>query len=210
MNFNVEKEMQEEFPWLTEDYVKKNAFHSEPFSVEEMEKKKPFFLKHRQWGNIPCKSRDEIRVGDIIIFDEYEEKNTGQENFETDRFSEVYDEMIQEYWQGKNDLLPVGVIVHPPGKKFAFLLENLTLYLENENFPRINEEVVIKRRNLINVERKKQKIIDNFFFKKGKSQKLRDNNINNYEIKVKIANETSSMSPEGSADIYKGFVTYLT
>lgn len=209
MNFNVEKEMQEKFPWLTEDYIKKNAFHSESFTIEEMEKRKPFFMKSRYWGNIPCKSRDEITVGDIIIFDEYEEINVGQDDFETDRFSEVDYEMIQEYIRGSNDLLPVGVVVHQPRKKFAFLVENLTLYLENENFPRINEEMVIKRRNVINVERKKQKIIDNFFFKKGKSQKPRDNNINNYEIKVKIANETSSMSPEGSANIYKGFVAYL-
>lgn len=200
MNFNVEKEMQEKFPWLTEDYVKKNAFHLEPFTIEEMEKRKPLFLKHRQWGNIPCKSRDEIRVGDIIIFDEYEE---------TDRFLEVDYEMIQEYWQGKDNLLPVGVIVHPPGKKLALLVENLTLYLESENFPHIDEEIVVKRRNLVTVERKKQKIINNFFFTKGKSQKSKDRNVNNYEVKVKITNETSSRSPEGSTETYKGYTAYL-
>ena len=104
-------------PWLTEQYVRENAFY--PVCCEELLRTPiPLRFKETQFGNIPIKHRDEFRPGDIIIFNEY---NSWTENGEyaTDRFLRIHEEDIEDYLDEKRSMLPVGVVVHSPENKFT-------------------------------------------------------------------------------------------
>lgn len=100
MRFIVPKKIKEKFPWLTKKYVKDNAFSIAP---DDWVEGNPKITCESSFGQIPCKKRSELREGDIIIFEEFEEAS--------DRFLEITPELLEEI---KNNSSPVGVIVHPP------------------------------------------------------------------------------------------------
>ena len=92
-------------PWLTAKYVANNGWY--PVCDEWLQN------PEASHSPIPWKSRSEFRPGDIIIFDEYEER-TLNGKYDTDRFMVVGKEDIEEYERGERGLLPCGVVVHPP------------------------------------------------------------------------------------------------
>ncbi len=99
MRFTVPKKLKEKFPWLTEQYVKDNAFAIAP---DDWLKENPNLTSKGYFGEVPCKKRSEIQREDIIIFKEFEN---------ADRFLVVTSRLLEEI---KDDSSPVGVIVHPP------------------------------------------------------------------------------------------------
>jgi hypothetical protein len=110
--FKVPKFMN--LPWLTKEYVKKNGWC--PVCDEWLQD--PYFVQFENtcFGRMPWKSRDEYKPGDIIIFHEFEEWED-EEGYNTDRFCVVEKEEIEQYQRGERDLLPVGVVVHPPSNQ---------------------------------------------------------------------------------------------
>jgi len=96
-------------PWLTEEYVRGNAWHPVPELLLE-----DGIHHHRKWGAIPARSRNEFRAGDIIIFDEWNHNFDEHDRYESDRFYTVTERDIQDYLDCGRDLLPSGVVVHPP------------------------------------------------------------------------------------------------
>jgi len=126
-NFSVPAYMN--LPWLTERYVGLNAWLPVARWIPD---DKPEFAEHSQWGIVPCKSRTEFRAGDIIVFDEYDDRIENGE-YCSGRFYRVPQEHIDELFFGiplnlkkrtkdelkmiiakRTCLLPVGVVVHPP------------------------------------------------------------------------------------------------
>jgi len=100
-------------PWLTEEYIKNNGWYP---VCDEWLQNYPLGLQfedNRLFGKIPWKSRDEFKPGDIIIFNEFSEWDD-ENAYNTDRFYIIEKEEIEAYQRGERDLLPVGVIVHPP------------------------------------------------------------------------------------------------
>lgn len=99
--------------WLTEKYIKKNSWY--PVCDEWLQNYSYFlhFEDNRFFGKIPWKSRDEFKPGDIVIFNEFNEWDDKGE-YDTDRFYIISKGDIEEYKSGERDLLPVGVVVHPP------------------------------------------------------------------------------------------------
>jgi len=101
-------------PWLTTEYVKNNGWYPEPDEV--LEQILPAFrFVMTKFGEIPIGSRDEYRPGDVILFEEFDEWEDG-DRYNTDRFYVLEAEDIEQYRRGERDLLPVGVVVHPPMK----------------------------------------------------------------------------------------------
>ncbi len=98
--------------WLNEEYVKKNGWYPVCDGWLQNYPKEVRF-EDTSFGRIPWKSRNEFRPGDIIIFNECGEQ-TVNGKYETDRFLRIYKEDIEEYQRGERDLLPVGIVVHPP------------------------------------------------------------------------------------------------
>ena len=119
-----------DFCWLTEAYVRANAWYPVSHLVRE---ENPRYMYHRMWGKLPCKSITEYRSGDIIIFNVYDEE------MPYDRFRTISQQDIDDLFSGPPSnapiktkeefiaslfettrLLPVGVVVHQPG-----IVENL-------------------------------------------------------------------------------------
>ncbi|MBN1160066.1 MAG: hypothetical protein JXA43_02385 [Candidatus Diapherotrites archaeon] len=94
-------------PWLTRDYIENWGWVPTSGDVDL----KP--VTETPFGELPLKSRDEFKAGDIIIFYDAEEREVDGK-IETDRFITVEQCEIDLYKQGKADLLPHGVVVHPP------------------------------------------------------------------------------------------------
>lgn len=111
--FRVPEWLKKRYPWLTEEYVRKNAWHP---VVDEWLKDIPggsLFNTESQFGQVLCKGRDEFKPGDIIIFNEYDEWED-EDGYQTDRFLLIEQEDIEQYQRGERDLLPVGIVVHLP------------------------------------------------------------------------------------------------
>lgn len=100
-------------PWLTIEYIKKNGWY--PVCDEWLQNHPSNFQfeDNKFFGKILWKSRDEFKPGDIVIFNEFDEWDD-EDGYNTDRFLRIYKEDIEAYQYGKRDLLPVGVVVHPP------------------------------------------------------------------------------------------------
>ena len=92
-------------PWLTWSYVTQNAFYPVP--------KIRSATQETCFGRVACATRDEIRAGDIIIFNEFDEWSL-EGKYDTDRFHRITEDEIEAYLRGEKDLLPNGVVVHPP------------------------------------------------------------------------------------------------
>jgi len=95
-------------------------------------------------------------------------------------------------------------------KKYAFRVDgltlkgdDLTLYFEKESLHK-GDGIVLKR-SQVKSWRKDKKRIDNLFKKQGKSEKIRDRDIGNYEIKFKIGNEIGYRALEGVSDAFQAF-----
>jgi len=98
--------------WLNREYVKKNGWY--PVCDEHLQNSpEEMRFENTSFGELPWKSRSEFREGDIIIFNEYEERAVDGKH-ETDRFIRIYEEDIKAYLKGERSLLPLGVVVHPP------------------------------------------------------------------------------------------------
>lgn len=112
-DFRVPDWLKEKYPWLTEKYIRENAWHP---VVDEWLKDLPengLSYTESPFGQVPCKSRDEFKPGDIIIFNEYDEWED-EEDYQTDRFLLIEQEDIDQYLRKERELLPVGIVVHPP------------------------------------------------------------------------------------------------
>ena len=112
--FRVPEYLKEKYPWLTEKYVRENAWHP---VVDEWLKDLPedsLFNTESPFGHVLCKSRDEFKPGDIIIFNHYDEWEDEEEGWQTDRFLLIEQEDIDQYVRNERELLPVGVVVHFP------------------------------------------------------------------------------------------------
>ena len=76
-------------------------------------------------------------------------------------------------------------------KKYALRVDDpilrveLTLYFEKEDTLHIGDEIILKRSEVKSWP-KQIKAINKLFLKKGKSEKIRDRDVGNYEIKFKI------------------------
>lgn len=99
-------------PWLTEEYVRNKGWYP---VCDEWLRNYPERTRFENtcFGKIPWKSRDEFKAGDIIIFHEFNEWENNKE-YDTDRFIIMEKGEIEQYQRGERDLLPVGVVVHPP------------------------------------------------------------------------------------------------
>ncbi|TSC96685.1 MAG: hypothetical protein Athens071426_634 [Parcubacteria group bacterium Athens0714_26] len=96
-------------PWLNFEYVKKNGWvpvsNSELFQSEEKFRDTPF-------GRLPLVSENEIKEGDIIIFNDYREIE-GKYGYETDRF--IIIERLEQWEMGlRIGGRMIGTTVHPP------------------------------------------------------------------------------------------------
>ena len=99
--------------WLNEEHVVKNGFVPEaPKCLEDYQGGTMRYQK-TPFGNIPVRSRTEITAGDIVIFDSFEQFEDTRGYF-TDRFYIITKEDMQEFYDKQRELLPCGVIVHPP------------------------------------------------------------------------------------------------
>jgi len=102
-------------PWLNESYVRENGFVPDiQHSLDDMAGSNIRFAR-TAFGDMPCMPRTEITPGDIVIHDCFTERFIKGE-FSTDRFYRITEDDIQEWLDGKRDLLPVGVVVHPPAE----------------------------------------------------------------------------------------------
>ena len=88
-------------------------------------------------------------------------------------------------------------------KKYALRVDNLILYFEKESLHK-EDEILLKRSEVKNW-RKDKKRIDNLFKKRGKSEKIRDRDVDNYEIKFKVGDEIGYRALEGVSDAYQAF-----
>jgi len=88
-------------------------------------------------------------------------------------------------------------------KKYALSVEELTLYFEKESLRK--GDVVIIKRSQVKTWKNNRRAINKLFFKKGKSEKRRDRNVDNYEIKLKVGNEIGYRAPESVSDTYQAF-----
>lgn len=109
-------------PWLTESYVMEHGFFPDvQHSLEDMTGTNIRFMK-TAFGQISCLPRTEIRAGDIVIHDCYDEwEEDGK--YVSDRFYTITQDEIQSWYESSHEniftgtsLLPVGVVVHPPAE----------------------------------------------------------------------------------------------
>ncbi|MDP2864280.1 MAG: hypothetical protein Q8N73_01305 [bacterium] len=89
-------------------------------------------------------------------------------------------------------------------KKYALRVDDPILYFKKESALRTGDEIVLKR-SQVKSWGKDTEAIDNLFLKKGKSEKIRDGDVGNYEIKFKIRNEISLRAIESVLGSYQGF-----
>jgi len=85
----------------------------------------------------------------------------------------------------------------------ALRVEELTLYIEKESL-RKGDEIILKRSE-VKTWRKDAKAINKLFLRKGKSEKIRDRDVDNYEMKFMIGNEIGYRALESDLDSYQGF-----
>jgi hypothetical protein len=103
-----------ELAWLTPEYVRGNGWRPVPDEWMQ-EPRYPFRQERTPFGTLPCRSSEEISPGDVIIFDCYGEREEGG-RAGTDRFFVVTAEYIEQCRQGKESLMPNGVVVSPPSR----------------------------------------------------------------------------------------------
>ena len=94
--------------------------------------------------------------------------------------------------------------------KYALMIggDSPILYIEWLEKLHTNDVIEIKR-NGVKFWKKELKIINNLFFKKGKSEKLRDRDVNNYVVKIKIGAESGGRCLEDENETYEGYSAYL-
>jgi len=83
-----------------------------------------------------------------------------------------------------------------------------TLYFELPDRLHTEDEIEIKR-DKIKCWKKDIKMINVLFFKKGKSEKPRDKDVNNYTLRLKIGAESGGRCLENVKTTYEGFSAYL-
>ena len=88
--------------------------------------------------------------------------------------------------------------VNDPALKFE-----LTLYFEKESL-RTGDEIILKR-NQVKSWRKDEKSVNKLFLIRGKSEKIRDRNIDNYEIKFKVGDGIGLRALESVMESYEAF-----
>ncbi len=105
-------------PFLTQDYIETNGWYPVPndwlrepigfvdstFSRDE----KGNLHKKTEFGLLPCKSRDEFKINDIVILENYKGYN------ENEKYFRIEQEHLQAYEDGRWHLLPDAVVVHEP------------------------------------------------------------------------------------------------
>jgi hypothetical protein len=64
--------------------------------------------KETEFGEVPCQSRDEFRVNDIMIMQNYKGRDL------TEKFLRLTQEHIQAYEKGLWNMLPNAVVIHEP------------------------------------------------------------------------------------------------
>lgn len=112
-NFNVPYFLN--IPWLNEDYVRRNAWYPVSELILEGEKR-----VETRFGLVPCKSRSEFRVGDVVIHDCFSEWPDADGRIVNDRFHVVSCDEVEAYlsnnsdWRMRTNLLPIGVAVRSP------------------------------------------------------------------------------------------------
>lgn len=92
-------------------------------------------------------------------------------------------------------------------KKYALRVADLILYFEKESLRK--EDVVIIKRSQVKTWKKDRRAINKLFLKRGKSEKIRDRDVNNYEIKLKVGDEIGSRALEDESGSYEGFSAYI-
>ena len=94
--------------WLDAEYVQTNGFYA---TYENDLKKIPYgkLFISTDFGKIPLRSQSEIRIGDIIIFDNSIKELYGR--YVATGIEVVDENIINDY---HTHTLPRGVIVHPP------------------------------------------------------------------------------------------------
>lgn len=95
--------------WLTKAYIAEHGWI--PMPDELLEFPNNYKLAHTFYGALPCKSRDEFRAGDVIIFEDGD-------------ICTIMDDDIEQYKNGERELLPCGVVVPNPTRT---LLDSLGL-----------------------------------------------------------------------------------
>ena len=94
--------------------------------------------------------------------------------------------------------------------KYALLIGggSPTFYIDWPEKLHLGDEIEIKRSE-VKCWKKDLKLINNLFFKKGKSERIRDRDINNYLIKLKIGADSGGRCLENENATYEGFSTYV-
>ena len=92
-------------------------------------------------------------------------------------------------------------------KKYALRVADLILYFEKESLRK--EDVVIIKRSQVKTWKKDRRVINKLFLKRGKSEKIRDRDVNNYEIKLKVGDEIGYRALEDESGSYEGFSAYI-
>jgi len=99
-------------------------------------------------------------------------------------------------------------------KKYALRVDDpifgasdLTLYFERENL-HVGDEIVLKR-SQVKSWKKDTKAINKLFLTKGKSEKIRDRDVGNYEIKLKVGENIGYRAMESVLDPYQAFSVYV-
>lgn len=105
-------------PFLTQEYIQENGWYpvpdewlSEPIGFVDssfLGDEKGNIYKKTEFGNIQCKSRDEFKIDDIVILQDYKGYS------ENEKYFRIEQEHIQAYEDGRWNLLPDAVVVHQP------------------------------------------------------------------------------------------------
>ena len=88
-----------------------------------------------------------------------------------------------------------------------FGASDMTLYFEKESL-REGDEIVLKRSE-VKSWRKDTKAINNLFLRNGKSEKIRDRDVGNYEIKLKFGKNIGYSAMESVLDPFQAFSAYI-
>lgn len=94
--------------------------------------------------------------------------------------------------------------------KYALIIngDKPLIYVELEKKLYTDNEIEIKRSE-VKYWKKDLKLINILFLKNGTSEKLKDRDINNYKIKLRIGSDSGTRCLENSNESYEGFIAYL-
>lgn len=96
-------------------------------------------------------------------------------------------------------------------KKYALIVDDpilrddLTLFFEKESLRK--GDVVIIKRSQVKTRKNDRRAANKLFLKRGKSEKIRDRNVDNYEIRVDVVDEIGyrALEDDSGLSFYEGF-----